>query len=245
MQRLDVFMAENKLVNSRRQAQELIKNNGVKVNGIFQNKTGYFVDEKDKIEIVKEICPYVSRAGYKLEGAKESFNLNFNNKIVLDIGSSTGGFSDFCLQNGCKKIYCVDVGTSQLADKIKNNPKVVVMEKTDIREVTKDKVSDVDIIVCDVSFISLTLISHKIYELLNDNGECVVLIKPQFECGKALAKKFKGIIKDAKIHKQCIDNVVDNFAKNGLILQKLAQSKIKGGDGNTEFVALFYKNNGL
>ncbi len=243
MQRLDVFIVENKLVGSRRQAQDLIKNNGVMVNGVLQNKTGHFVDEKDKVEIVKEICPYVSRAGYKLEGAKKDFDLNFENKIVLDIGSSTGGFSDFCLQNGCKKIYCVDVGTCQLADKIRNNPKVVVMEQTDIRNVKKEQVDDIDIIVCDVSFISLTLISHKIYELLNNDGVCVVLIKPQFECGKTIAKKFKGVIKDSKIHKQCIDSVVENFTQNGLILKHIAQSKIKGGDGNTEFVAMFIKNN--
>ncbi len=241
MQRLDLYLFKKKIVKSRKQAQDIIQDNGVVVNGKVVNKSSFLVDENYNIEIIKKLCPYVSRAGYKLEGAKEDFNLDFCDKVVLDIGASTGGFTDFCLQNGAKKVYSVDVGTNQLDISLKNNAKVVNIQNTDIRTINENDYMDIDVIVCDVSFISLTLISNKISALLRNNCCCIVLIKPQFECGKEVAKKFKGIIKDEKIHKLVIDKVVKNFKENNLILQNIAKSKILGGDGNTEFVAQFCK----
>ena len=241
MQRLDLFLYTKNYVKSRKQAQDIIKDNGVMVDGKIVNKPSFLVDENYCIEITKKLCPYVSRAGYKLEGAKEDFNLDFFDKVVLDIGASTGGFTDFCLQNGAKKVYSVDVGTNQLDISLKNNKKVVSIENMDIRNIDEKNFKDVDVIVCDVSFISLTLISQKIASILKPNCYCIVLIKPQFECGKEIAKKFKGIIKDEKIHKLAIDKVVKNFNQNGLILKNIAKSKILGGDGNTEFVAQFIK----
>ncbi len=241
MQRLDVFLFNKKYVKSRKQAQDLIKDNAVMVNEKIENKCSCLVDESVDIKIIKKICPYVSRAGYKLESAKENSNFDIKDKIVLDIGASTGGFTDFCLQNGAKKVYCVDVGSNQLALKLRQNKNVICIENTDIREIDAKNFGDVDIVVCDVSFISLTKISHKIAEILKPNNFCIVLIKPQFECGKDIAKKFKGIIKDEKIHKLVITKVVKNFSMQNLVLQNICKSKILGGDGNVEYVAKFVK----
>lgn len=241
MQRLDLFLLENNIVKSRKQAQDVIKSGGVFVDDKCITKCSQLVDATKNIQIKAQICPYVSRAGYKLQGAQKDFELDFTGKVVLDIGSSTGGFTDFCIQNGAKKVYCVDVGTNQLDKSLRENPKVIVMENTDIRTLTKQQVQDINFVVCDVSFISLTLISSKISELLNSGDFGVVLIKPQFECGKALAKKYKGVIKDEKIHKLVINSVTENFSQNGLEVKKVEQSAIKGGDGNTEFVALIQK----
>ena len=243
MQRLDVFLVESGMTRSRQMAQVLIKSGGVTVDGKVATKCGQMIDQNNsKVEIVGTVCPYVSRAGYKLEGAAKSFGISFANKVVLDIGSSTGGFTDYAIKNGAKKVYSVDVGTNQLDQSLRQNLSVVVMENTDIRNLDKQNVMDIDIIVCDVSFISLTLISQKISELLEQDGLAVMLIKPQFECGKNLAKKHKGIIKDEKIHKLAINQVVENFKTKGLILQQIEESCIKGSDGNTEFVALFKKS---
>ena len=241
MQRLDVFLVDKGLVKSRKQAQDLIKSGGVFVDENCVTKCSYTVDQTNNVQIKAQICPYVPRAGYKLEGAQRDFELDFTGKVVLDIGSSTGGFTDFCVQNGAQKVYSVDVGTAQLDPSLRQNNKIVVMENTDVRTLTKQQVPDINFVVCDVSFISLTLISAKISELLNSGDMGVVLIKPQFECGKALAKKYKGVIKDEKIHKLVITTVVQNFEQNNLIVQKVEQSAIKGGDGNTEFVALIQK----
>lgn len=229
------------MVKSRKAAQDLIKSGGVFVDQKCVDKCSFIVDDNNVIEIKAQVCPYVSRAGYKLQGAQKDFDIDFNGKIVLDIGSSTGGFTDFCLQNGAQKVYSVDVGSSQLDGSIRANSKVVVMENTDIRNLQKKQVPDINFVVCDVSFISLTLISHKISELLNSGDYGVVLIKPQFECGKVLAKKYKGVIKDEKIHKMVINTVTENFVQNGIDIINVKESQIKGGDGNTEFVALIKK----
>ena len=239
--RLDIYLVENCLISSRAKAQELIKSGGILVDGIIATKCGQEVKQNSKVELIKQTCPYVSRAGYKLEGATKDFNLNFKDKVVLDIGSSTGGFTDFCLKSGAKKVYALDVGTNQLHKDLKNNNRVVVMENTDIRVLDKQIVGDIDAIVCDVSFISLTKISHKIAEFLPVHGFGVVLIKPQFECGLSLAKKHKGIITDPKLHNLAIEEVKQNFEANNLIIKSVAPSKIKGTDGNLEFVALVTK----
>ena len=238
MERLDIYLFKKKLCKSRKSAQDLIKSGNVLVNG-QREKCSYLVDENCDIKIINE-CPYVSRAGYKLEGASESFNLNFKDKIVLDIGASTGGFSHYCLLNGAKKVYAVDVGTSQL-DKSLLAYNIINMEKTDIRQIKKEDVNDVDIAVCDVSFISLTKISNYVYNLLNKGCEFVCLIKPQFECGKQLAKKFKGVIKDEKLRNNIVQDVIQNIKDVGFEFIDYAKSKILGGDGNVEYVAYFKK----
>lgn len=240
MKRLDIFLVENGTCSTRSKANNLIKENNVLVDGKVINKAGFLVSGNENIE-VKNICPFVSRAGLKLSGALKDFNVSIKDKIVLDIGSSTGGFTDCALQNGAKKVYSVDVGTSQLDSSLKQDKRVVVMENTDIRTLEKNKVEDINFIVCDVSFISLTKISAKISELLNAGDFMIVLIKPQFECGKSEAKKHKGIIKDEKIYKSIIGQITNDFAIHSIKILNVKKSCIQGGDGNTEFVAFCQK----
>lgn len=236
MQRLDVYLYENKFCETRSKATMQVKNGNVFVDGKVVQKAGYMVLGNEKIE-VKQSCPFVSRAGQKLLGAINDFDIDFSDKVVLDIGSSTGGFTDCALKCGAKKVYALDVGTSQLSPKLRQDARVVVMENTDIRSLEKEKVKDVNFIVCDVSFISLEKISYKISELLHKNDNFVVLIKPQFECGKEIAKKTKGVIKDEKIHKKVQENVKNDFILHNLQILSIKKSCILGGDGNTEFVA--------
>lgn len=236
MQRLDIYLAQSGFCQTRSKASQLIKEGKVMVNEKTITKAGCLILGTEKIDI-KDSCPFVSRAGQKLFGAIKDFGLNFDGKIVLDIGSSTGGFTDCALQNGAKKVYALDVGTSQLNSRLRNDKRVVVMENTDIRSLDKSKVSDINLIVCDVSFISLTKISYKISELLPTLGEFVVLIKPQFECGKTIAKKSKGVIKDEKIHKKVRKIIQNDFILHNLQILSIKTSSIKGTDGNIEFVA--------
>ncbi len=240
MKRLDIFLVENRLCKTRSKANNLIKEGNVKVDGTVITKAGFFVNGNEKIEI-NDICPFVSRAGLKLFGALKDFNVDLKDKIVLDIGSSTGGFTDCALKSGAKKVYSVDVGTSQLDSNLKQDKRVVVMENTDIRTLDKNKVADVDFVVCDVSFISLTKISFKIGELMNTGNFAIILIKPQFECGKTEAKKHKGIIKDEKLYKIIIEQIKNDFLNYGIKILDVKKSCIQGGDGNTEFVALCEK----
>lgn len=240
MKRLDIFLVESGICKTRSKANNLIKENNVLVDGKVINKAGFLVSGNENIE-VKNICPFVSRAGLKLSGALKDFNVSIKDKIVLDIGSSTGGFTDCALQNGAKKVYSVDVGTSQLDSSLKQDKRVVVMENTDIRTLKKNKVEDINFIVCDVSFISLTKISAKISELTNIGDFMIILIKPQFECGKSEAKKHKGIIKDEKIYKSIIGKITNDFAIHSIKILNVKKSCIQGGDGNTEFVALCQK----
>ena len=239
--RLDIFLVENKFCETRAKAQSLIKMGGVFVDDVCILKNGFDVCEGAKIEI-KNLCPYVSRAGLKLEGACKDFGISMEGKTVLDIGSSTGGFTDYCLKNGAKKVYSVDVGTNQLHHSLRENKKVVVMENTDIRTLTKNDIEDVDFIVCDVSFISLTKISDKISEFLEGDCQGIILVKPQFECGKKIAKNFRGVIKDEKIHKIVLENIKTDFKNKGICVEKMSTSKIKGGDGNVEYCLLIKKN---
>ena len=242
--RLDVFLVENNFFETRIKAQTEIKNGKVLVDGKVA-KPSLLVDDKSVIKVLDDTLKYVSRAGLKLEKAKQEFDLDFVDKVVLDIGSSTGGFTDFCLKNGAKKVYAVDVGTNQLHKDLRQNKKVVLMEQTDIRNTNPKDFCDVDIAVCDVSFISLTKICNSVKEILGKNKPLVALIKPQFECGKEIAKKYKGVIKDPKIHNQVIESVVKYFKANGFSLLQICQSPIKGGDGNLEFLSYFVTNHSL
>lgn len=237
--RLDVLLFEKGFFSSREKAKEGIEEGIIFYNGQRQTKPGKFFDEECDFEIVGEKLKYVSRAGLKLEKAVKEFSVDFTGKIVLDIGASTGGFTDFALQNNAKKVLAVDVGRNQLADQLKNNDKVVSFEDCDIRNFKTNEI--IDIIVCDVSFISLKLISSKIVNLLKQNGELIILIKPQFECGIKIAKKFKGVIKDDKIKLNIKNDIIQHFCSKGLCLVGDTVSPILGTKGNEEFLAVFKK----
>jgi 23S rRNA (cytidine1920-2'-O)/16S rRNA (cytidine1409-2'-O)-methyltransferase len=238
--RLDILLFELGLVDSRKKASDLIKEGKVIVDDIIVNKPSKEFFGNEKIEIT-EVLKYVSRAGLKLEGAHKEFNFDIENKIAIDVGSSTGGFTDFLLQNGIKKVYAIDVGTDQLAEKLRNDNRVVSLEKTDIRKV---KIPEkIDLAVVDVSFISLELVLPSVVKLLKEKGKIIALVKPQFEVGKENISK-GGIVKDEKA-KLLILEKIKIFAENlGLKIKGEIISPIKGGDGNEEYLLYFflYKN---
>ena len=232
--RLDVYLSENNTVKSRSLAASLIKQGSVEVNGRICTKASFAVDENDNIRIIGEMPKYVGRGGLKLEKALSHYRLHLDGSVCIDIGASTGGFTDCMLQNGAVKVYSVDVGTDQLDEKLRNDPRVVSMEKTDIRNCV-GTLPTVDFIGIDVSFISLKLILPSAYALLKDGGECVALIKPQFEAGKENVGK-KGVVRDAAVHEQVINNVI-SFAKGeGFGIAGLDFSPIKGPEGNIEYL---------
>lgn len=198
--RLDVYLSENNTVKSRSLAASLIKQGSVEVNGRICTKASFAVDDNDNIRIIGEMPKYVGRGGLKLEKALSHYRLHLDGSVCIDIGASTGGFTDCMLQNGAVKVYSVDVGTDQLDEKLRNDSRVVSMEKTDIRNCV-GALPAVDFIGIDVSFISLKLVLPSAYALLKDGGECVALIKPQFEAGKSHLSKH-GIVRDSKVHKK-------------------------------------------
>ena len=236
--RLDMCLKE-KMNISRQKAQELIENNSVTVNGKIVNKSSYKVAENDVVEVgnTDKILKYVGRGGYKLERAVEVFDINIEG-ICVDIGSSTGGFTDCMLQNGAEKVFAVDVGNNQLADKLRMDSRVISMENTDIREAN---IPLADFIGCDVSFISLTKIFESVYNILKDTGSGVFLIKPQFEAGRENISK-NGIVKNPKVHKRVISNIISNALTNRLCVKELTYSPIQGGDGNIEYLIHISKN---
>lgn len=240
--RLDLYI-KDKLNISRQKAQELIEKGVVFVNGKNALKPSLNINEGDDVNIgdTESVLKYVSRGGYKLEKAVEYFKIDLSGKVCLDIGASTGGFTDCMLKEGAEKVYAVDVGTSQLNTALKNNEKVVSWENTDIRNVNSEMVDGgVDFVGCDVSFISLNKIFPEIKRLLKLDAYAGVLIKPQFECGREHINK-SGIVKNPKVHRNVIKNILVNACLNGLSPMGLTNSPIKGGDGNTEYL-LYLKN---
>ena len=242
MERLDKELVKRNLASNRTKAQELIQKGFVFINGKEVIKTSTIIKEEDTI-VVKEnnLFKYVSRGGFKLEKAINVFNVNLNNKVVLDIGSSTGGFTDCSLQNGAKKVFAVDVGTDLLHEKLRENTRVKLFENTNIINVSDDVFNEVDIIVTDVSFVSLSKIFERIVKAPKQY-EIVCLIKSQFECGKEVAKKYKGIILNEKIHRQVLENTILMFNSNNYFVKGLTFSPIKGGDGNIEYLAYLTPN---
>jgi len=236
--RLDVYLTEKGLCKSRTAAQSLIKSNGVSVNGKPCVKPSFEVADGDKVEITGEQLRYVGRGGLKLEGALKVFSLDMSGMVCLDIGSSTGGFTDCMLQNGAKKVYAVDVGTDQLDEKLRADSRVVVMEQTDIR--TAQLPETVDFVGTDVSFISLKQILPHIDRLLKKGGRAVVLIKPQFEAGRAALNK-KGIVKDEKVRRRVVEDITEFALQCGFSVIGTADSPICGGDGNTEYLMCIEK----
>ena len=229
--RLDLYLVLKGYFKTRSRAQQEIKENHVLVNGKTQ-KSSFDVEDDANIEIINPI-PYVSRGGLKLEKAIKVFNLDFSDKIVLDIGASTGGFTDCALKFGAKKVYAVDVGSNQLDPILRKNPKVISMENTNILDTN---ISDnIDYLVMDVSFVSIEHLIPSIKKYLNDSNKLVCLIKPQFEAGTMFKK---GVIKDKKIHFEILNKVKSYLESNDLYINQLDFSPIKGGSGNIEFISI-------
>lgn len=236
--RLDVYLTENRLCKSRTAAQSLIKSGGVSVNGKPCEKPSYEVADGDTVEITGEQLRYVGRGGLKLEGALKAFGLDISGRVCLDIGSSTGGFTDCMLQNGAARVYAVDVGTNQLDEKLRSDSRVVVMEQTDIR--TAQLPEAVDFVGTDVSFISLKQVIPHIDRLLRSGGRAVALIKPQFEAGRSALNK-RGIVKDEKTRRRVVGDITEFAKQCGFSLVGVADSPIHGGDGNIEYLMCIEK----
>ena len=243
--RLDVYLSEKNLTKSRAAAAALIKAGAVSVNGKIVEKSAFEVGENDDVKIVGETLKYVGRGGLKLEKALEIGKIDLSGKTCLDIGASTGGFTDCMLQNGAKTVYAVDVGTNQLDEKLRKDARVVSLENTDIRDFFLN--SDVDFIGADVSFISLKLVLPHIFRLLKKDGKAVVLVKPQFEAGsssvgrKALSKK--GVVTDEKARLKIVAEVKNFAEKCGFAVLLTEKSPITGGSGNVEYLMILEKQN--
>ena len=239
-QRLDVALVERGLIASREKAKVVIMEGLVYVNGQKSDKAGAQVKDDDKIEVRGETLRYVSRGGKKLEKAMQVFPIALNDCICIDIGASTGGFTDCMLQNGAKKVYSVDVGYGQLAWSLRTDERVVNLERTNIRYVTEEQIPDpIDFISVDVSFISLTLVLPVAYRLLRPGAQMVCLVKPQFEAGKDKVGK-KGVVREPQIHKEGIQKVAACAKELGFLRMGLDFSPIKGPEGNIEYL-LFLK----
>lgn len=238
-ERLDKYLVSNDFVATRTKSKELIKSNNVKVNDKIVTKASYIVKDYDKVEIIdSSSIKYVSRAGLKLEGAIDSFNLDLQDKNIMDIGSSTGGFTDCSLRHGAKRVVAIDVGTDLMADSLRDDDRVELYEQLNFKNAPSNLFENIDIIVSDVSFISLKHIIDRI-SLEDKDFELIFLIKPQFECGKEIADKFKGIINDKEVHKDVILDIITYFKKYGYNIIGLDVSKIQGKSGNTEYLAHF------
>ena len=235
-ERLDVLLVSRGLAQSREKAKAVIMSGEVLVNGQREDKAGSMFDTAVEITLKHPPLKYVSRGGLKLEKAIQTYELNLEGKVCMDIGSSTGGFTDCMLQNGAARVYAIDVGTNQLAWKLRQDPRVVSMEKTNIRYVTPDQIGEA---VCfasvDVSFISLTKVLEPVRALLADRAQMVVLIKPQFEAGREKVGK-KGVVRDPKVHEEVIEAVIHCALQLGFTVLALEYSPIKGPEGNIEYL---------
>lgn len=236
-ERLDVLLVQRGLAASREKAKELILAGAVYVNGtVEKKKAGVLVAEDAELRVEAEEMRYVSRGGYKLEKALENQPIELEGKTCADLGASTGGFTDCMLQHGAKRVYAVDVGTDQLAEKLRADARVVSMEKCNVRYLDVEQLGEqVDFASVDVSFISLTLILPAAARILKESGELVCLIKPQFEAGRELVGK-KGVVKEKSTHRQVIANVLKCAETEGFEILWLNYSPIKGPEGNIEYL---------
>ncbi len=236
-QRLDTLLVEKGFESSRERAKAIIMSGIVYVNNQKVDKAGYFCEPEDVIEVRGSTMPYVSRGGLKIEKALAYFHYDPTDKVVIDVGASTGGFTDCLLRNGAKKVYAVDVGYGQLAWSVRTDPRVVVMERTNIRHVKPSDLQEPpQLSVSDVSFISLKLVLPVVKELLTPDGEVLTLIKPQFEAGREKVGK-KGVVREKSTHIEVLQNTL-NFAKEcGFSVKGLTFSPITGPEGNIEFLA--------
>ena len=229
-------MVERGLAESREKAKAIIMSGNVFVDGQREDKAGTSFSEKAVIEVKGSPLNYVSRGGLKLEKAMTHFDVTLEGKICMDVGSSTGGFTDCMLQNGAVKVYAVDVGNGQLAWKLRQDERVVCMEKTNIRYVTRDQIADpIEFASIDVAFISLTKVLEPVKALLTPDGEIVALIKPQFEAGREQVGK-KGVVRDKAVHLEVVEKILDYAASIGFQILNLEFSPIKGPEGNIEYL---------
>lgn len=241
-ERLDVLLVNRGLAASREKAKAIIMSGSVYVDGQKEDKAGQTFPEEANIEVRGSTLKYVSRGGLKLEKAMECFDVSLSGKICMDVGSSTGGFTDCMLQNGAVKVYAVDVGHGQLDWKLRNDQRVICMEKTNIRYVKPDDIEDrIQFSSIDVSFISLTKVLGPVKELLTDDGEIVCLIKPQFEAGREKVGKH-GVVRDASVHKEVIDMVMNYAVSINFEVMNLEFSPIKGPEGNIEYLLHLLKH---
>jgi 23S rRNA (cytidine1920-2'-O)/16S rRNA (cytidine1409-2'-O)-methyltransferase len=235
-ERLDILLVNNNLATSREKAKSIIMSGNVFINGQREDKPGTKFDVKSDIFIKKNPNPFVSRGGLKLNKAVKEFGLILENKICIDVGASTGGFTDCMLQNGASKVYAIDVGYGQFAWKLRQDDRVVCMEKTNVRYVTPDMIDDkADFVSIDVSFISLTKILEPVKKLLNEDAQMVCLIKPQFEAGREKVGK-KGVVRDKSVHEEVILKIVHYVIGLDFRIKEISFSPIKGPEGNIEYL---------
>ncbi|MFQ7223274.1 MAG: TlyA family RNA methyltransferase [Lachnospiraceae bacterium] len=242
-ERLDVLLVRRGLAESREKAKAVIMAGCVYVNDQKEDKAGAMFDETkiSNLEVRGNTLPYVSRGGLKLAKAMKQFDISLEGKVCMDIGASTGGFTDCMLQNGAVKVYSVDVGHGQLAWKLRNDERVVCMEKTNFRYMVREDIQDdLDFASVDVSFISLTKILGPVYNLLKTDAQMVCLIKPQFEAGKEKVGK-KGVVREPSVHREVIEMVMDYAVSIGFEILHLDFSPIRGPEGNIEYLLHIYK----
>jgi len=240
--RIDRYLFENGFAKSRTRASAMIAEGNVFMNGVRVTKPSLDVSECDKIEICGEVLHYVSRGGRKLEAAISAFDIDVTGNVAIDIGASTGGFTDCLLQNGCAKVYAVDSGSNQLDPSLASLDSVISMENCNARYLTLDDIGELcDIAVCDLSFISQTLLHAVIAGLVKPNGVFVSLIKPQFEVGRERLGK-GGIVKNEMHRQYAIEKVIMSAKSCGFSLRGIIPSPITGGDGNAEYLACFVRN---
>ncbi len=233
--RLDVYLHEKGYADSREKSKQLIVSNSVFVDDKLITKPSYAVNDGAEIKITKK--PYISRGYEKIEKAVQTFKINIADKIALDIGASTGGFTEYLLKYGVKKVYAVDAGRDQLHDSLKNDIRVVNLENTNFRYIDISVFTDViDIVTVDVSFISLKYILPGIVEICHNSTDIIALVKPQFEAGKDKIGK-KGLVKDRRVHLEVLKNLNKNCQINNLFLHNIDYSPIRGGEGNIEYLA--------
>ena len=241
-ERLDVLLVKKNLAESREKAKAIIMSGIVYVDGQKEDKAGSTFEETAQIEVRGNTLKYVSRGGLKLEKAMTHFGATLDGKVCMDVGASTGGFTDCMLQNGAVKVYSVDVGHGQLAWKLRNDERVVCMEKTNIRYVTPEDIADrIQFVSIDVSFISLTKVLPAVLGVLGPNGQLVCLIKPQFEAGREKVGK-KGVVRDINVHREVIEMIVNYVRAQNLGILALDFSPIKGPEGNIEYLIYLDKS---
>ena len=240
--RLDVAVFEGGYAPSREKAKAIIMAGQVYVNNQKADKAGIMINPEDKLEVRGSSLKYVSRGGLKLEKAMQAFPIDLNGKICMDVGASTGGFTDCMLQNGAKKVYSIDVGYGQLAWKLRCDERVVNLERTNFRYVTEEQVPDkIDFSSVDVSFISLKHILPVLFNLLAENGSAVCLIKPQFEAGKEKVGK-KGVVRELSVHLEVVESIISMCIENGFSVLGLDYSPVKGPEGNIEYLIYINKD---
>jgi len=243
-ERLDILLVEKGFFATREKAKSAIMAGEVLVEGERVDKSGQRIKVESNISVMKKETAYVSRGGEKLEKALKVFNVNVKGKKVIDVGASTGGFTDCLLKFGAEKVYCIDVGYGQLAWKLQKDSRVVIIDRTNIRYLTADKFDDLfELAAIDVSFISLDKVLPAVYNLLKEKGEVVALIKPQFEAGREFIQK-GGLVKRTEVHQMVIERVCEKAQKIGFSIQGLTFSPLKKTSGNIEYFICLIKNSG-